>query len=368
MSVTYNIALNVTTPSYVLNSSDLSVDPYVSQRSSGRYLVVDWVFLALSFGLIIPIVFGNLLVMIAIVRFHRLHSATHVLIASLALADLMVGVVTVPVVGLVHHLQLGFETDYVSCLTSYVLSHCPTGVSLLTLLLIAIERWVAVHRPFVYPRIFRRKYTVAAVVVLWVYIWTLGVVAMFSWNRWRPGSDDCDFAAVASRRYLLVIGGHMLGVLIVTTVLHLAVAVTAWRVRQKILKQARAVGNTLSALERDARTARMLGLVLGVFYLCWIPYFLTLPFVFRAKDRDPFWLHVWEQLAGLVVLSNSSLNPLIYAGKNADFRFAFRRLLRMSTPQVGVSGGSDPPARSPNTSEDQQVGNMGSGGRNTEMS
>lgn len=323
----------------------------------GRY-TVDLICTIVSLLLVIPIVFGNALVMISIFKFHRLHTPTHVLIASLAIADLVVGVVTIPAFSLVHHARLGLERQYSSCLTSYVLSHCPTGVSLLTLLIIAIERFIAVHKPYLYIRLFRRRTTVLAVVVIWVYIWTWGSITMFTWNHWKQSSEDCNFANVASGKYMMSIAIHMLGVLAITTVLHLAVARTAWQVRKAVIKQAHQV-NTRSCLEDDARVAQMLALVLGIFYLCWVPYILTLPFAVKGVGGpEPFWLHVWEQFAGIVVLSNSCFNPIIYAWKNQDFRVAFKKILKFNTTVVRESNANKPtgPASLNDPNVDRQGG------------
>ena len=321
---------------YWLVSGNLSLNVTPTDMPD-YHTVADWVFLTLSLALILPIVFGNMLVLVSIVHFPHLHTPTHVLIGSLAAADLVIGIVTIPTFSVVHHARIGLETEYASCLSSYILSHCPTGVSLLTLLLIAIERWVAIHMPFLYPRVFKWKWTIVAAVSVWAYIWLLGILLMFRNNRWRPGLGDCNFADVASHDYMLMLAVHMLGVFVITTVLHLSVAATACRAHRAIIRQTRSVGGDIGMLEKDARVARMLLLVLGVFYLCWVPYFLTLPFALRVKGHDPLWLHIWEQLGGVIVLSNSCFNPLIYARRDANFRSAFRKLLGLNGVQVASS-------------------------------
>ncbi|KAG1928796.1 5-hydroxytryptamine receptor 1F [Pimephales promelas] len=76
---------------------------------------------------------------------------------------------------------------------------------------------------------------------------------------------------------------------------------------------------------RERKAARILGLILGAFILCWLPFFLK------------------ELLVGLMLLKpspqlsdaltwlgyvNSLINPLLYTSFNEDFKQAFKRLIR----------------------------------------
>ncbi|KAG8181598.1 hypothetical protein JTE90_013560 [Oedothorax gibbosus] len=78
-------------------------------------------------------------------------------------------------------------------------------------------------------------------------------------------------------------------------------------------------------LQKERRAAQVLGIVMGVFVLCWLPFFtmyVILPFCetcYISKDMINFitWLGYM----------NSALNPVIYTVFNTDFRRSFQRLL-----------------------------------------
>ena len=293
--------------------------------ASSDVSTLDIICIALQSTLILPICFGNILVLVAIHRFPRLRVPTNVFIGSLALADLLVGIVTIPTFAVVHHAYMGLEAMKTPCVASYVLSHGPTGISMVTMFVIAVERHVAIHHPFYYARMFTRTKARIVALTVWIYVWvTLSLLAAFR-NTWTSDMTDCNFSSTLSGTYILVLGLHMLLIFVITTVLYSLMAYTAWQHKKAIVKQA-SVSST-NALERNAKIAKMLAMVLGIFYLCWIPYFISMPFALMNEDEDPTWLHIWEQLAGIVVLANSFLNPIVYACKNQDFRCAFKALL-----------------------------------------
>lgn len=79
------------------------------------------------------------------------------------------------------------------------------------------------------------------------------------------------------------------------------------------------------SLSKERKAARTLGIIMGVFVVCWLPFFLMyviLPFCESCCPTDKLinfitWL-------GYI---NSTLNPLIYTIFNLDYRRAFKKLL-----------------------------------------
>ncbi|XP_055740544.1 5-hydroxytryptamine receptor 1E-like [Salvelinus fontinalis] len=76
---------------------------------------------------------------------------------------------------------------------------------------------------------------------------------------------------------------------------------------------------------RERKAARILGLILGAFILCWMPFFLKELLVgLQVMTASP---HVSDFLTWLGYI-NSLINPLLYTSFNEDFKLAFKKLLR----------------------------------------
>ena len=104
---------------------------------------------AYGFGAVLA-VFGNLLVMTAILHFKQLHSPTNCLIASLACADFLVGVTVMPF-SMVKSVESCwyFERTFCTFHTCFDIAFCYS--SLFHLCFISIDRYIAVTDPLVYP-------------------------------------------------------------------------------------------------------------------------------------------------------------------------------------------------------------------------
>lgn len=75
--------------------------------------------------------------------------------------------------------------------------------------------------------------------------------------------------------------------------------------------------------QKERRAALMVGILIGVFVLCWIPFFLAeLIIPLCSCDIPPVWKSVFLWLG----YSNSFFNPLIYTAFNKNYNNAFRNL------------------------------------------
>ena len=82
-------------------------------------------------------------------------------------------------------------------------------------------------------------------------------------------------------------------------------------------------------LAKEKKAATQLGVIVGAFILCWMPYFtLFMVVAYCGKENSC----VNEALFTTAIwfgYFNSALNPILYPLCNANFKRAFKRMLGM---------------------------------------
>ncbi|XP_046406244.1 histamine H1 receptor-like [Ischnura elegans] len=95
-------------------------------------------------------------------------------------------------------------------------------------------------------------------------------------------------------------------------------------------------GTDSIVLQKEKKAARQLGVIMGAFMLCWLPYFVLFMVIAFCEDCVHPKIHTATIWLGYV---NSTLNPILYPLCNANFKRAFKRMLGLNrkTP-VNIHG------------------------------
>ena len=291
-------------------------------------------FLTTNILLVPPIICGNLLVIIAIYRYETLRTTTNFFILSLAVSDLLVGILA-PYFSLVHYTDLGLNENKYHCIIGFCLMMLTCGTSMTNLVGISIERYISIRYPLEYVRWvtpFRVKIVIA---VIWVYGFTFSGIPLF-WNTWdqqETGQFMCRYAYVYPKGYLYCMMILTVTFLTVTAVLYFQVFRIAKKVQAEIQKTEKRFSQDAYRYRKQARIAKVLGMVLGCFYGCYLP-FLTMTAVKVAIGKtEPLPVYIIAQICCVLVFSNSCFNFLIYACKSKDFKKGFRKMFGCSTTE-----------------------------------
>ena len=90
--------------------------------------------------------------------------------------------------------------------------------------------------------------------------------------------------------------------------------------------------NQRSVLRQDLKIVRMLLIVVGVFFFCWLPVSITDLSVIYNPNTFKGWgyrsVYIYSLVAWFLPLINSLCNPIIYACLDQTYREAFKHLFQ----------------------------------------
>jgi hypothetical protein len=119
----------------------------------------------LSFVCILTLL-GNILVILAVLRETSLHCATYYYVVSLALADLCVGVVVIPLAILFELIEQSPSLRFL-CNFWHISDVGASTASILALCVIALDRYIAITSPINYPRSFIARHSSIVIAGIW---------------------------------------------------------------------------------------------------------------------------------------------------------------------------------------------------------
>uniref|UniRef100_A0AAY4CV76 G-protein coupled receptors family 1 profile domain-containing protein n=1 Tax=Denticeps clupeoides TaxID=299321 RepID=A0AAY4CV76_9TELE len=295
-------------------------------------------------GMVVTIL-GNLVVIVSIMHFKQLHTPTNMLVMSLAVADLLLGLTVMPFSTLRSVEGCWYFGDNVCTLHSSV-DMFLTSASIYHLVFIAIDRYQAVCNPLLYPTRVTIRTAWLTIAVSWVtaagYSYGLvyskanvnGLMEMLQ-STYCVGSCNLLFNAVwgaldTSLTFFLPCT-VMMG-------LYAKIFLVAKGHVKKIGELSRSMkvnvsGTSSQSSERKA--AKTLGIVVGAFIFCWMPFFVNSiidPFINFGTPAILFEAFIW------LGYFNSTLNPIIYGLFYPWFR---KSLYLMFTFKIFSSQSSD---------------------------
>ncbi|XP_068199395.1 trace amine-associated receptor 1-like [Antennarius striatus] len=262
---------------------------------------------------------GNLLVIISIIYFRQLHTPTNYLILSLAVADLLVGVLVLPL-SIVSLIICGHLQDVIckirSCL-DMILSLC----SMLNLCSISVDRYYAVCQPLKY----RTKVNIHVIMIMVLVSWTVpalsGItIAVLGVNKENHNKRCVLYRNVSVGFVAAVVGFFLPG--IIMSVVYLKILTEAQKQTRSIQNITCQLLRTESKMERKA--TKTLAIIMGVFLICWSPFCFCYTIITATHFVIPGPLIEAFKWLGW---SNSMLNPFVYGFFYSWFRSAFRMII-----------------------------------------
>ncbi|XP_072542437.1 trace amine-associated receptor 5-like [Salminus brasiliensis] len=253
---------------------------------------------------------GNMVVIFSVSIFKKLHTPTNFIILSLAVSDFVIGAIVMPV-QCVMLLDICVHHAKTLCPVYHFISTIVGTVSLYNIVLIAVDRYVALCNPFFYLA----KMTVRTMLICISFGW--GFSLCYNLTVMYIGSLKQQVGNVICLRECAVPINNTWGLvdlIFIFIIPCLLIIILYFRVLTVALRHANAISNTAKLpvsqkkKKSELKATKTLGSVVLVYLVSWIPWYTCL--VNIESLPNPF---ISITYLMCLFFSNSCINPIIYA-------------------------------------------------------
>ncbi|ELU01071.1 hypothetical protein CAPTEDRAFT_118295 [Capitella teleta] len=274
-------------------------------------------------------VLTNVLLLLTYIKHPELQNPTNILLINQSIADLITCGLA-PLYYSLSHTEVGRELalkyKYLCLLTlcAIVLS---LWASLFTLLSLSFDRMINIKFPFHYARLATEPVVKRFTIALWIAM--VGVVSLplLGLNTWRAGQACSAFTAFPKIYFINFFLLTSFIIVILVGVLNLVICAVVINKRK-----VHPSGTETQQLQMKSqyKLTKMLLVVVGVFYACWVPYILMNMIALLGVKTllggiIPGWFIILLEASKILLTVSGALNPLIYAWKIREFRRAFQK-------------------------------------------
>ena len=275
----------------------------MDNKNSGLETVVV-INCALNVPLMITAIIGNTLVLGAILRFYSNFSPSITLLCSLAMSDLLVGLVLQP---LYIANALTGNSPLKRAFNTTVFAIC--GITLLTMAVISVDRFLALHMR--YPNLMTRHRAIYTTTTLWILVFLLSFLNFWTINAYYLASAVSiliclSVSTVCYIKIYFIVKQHQLQI----HIQQLAVESNATEINQTMLRSAKNAKNTF--------------IYYTIMILCYTPVLVAMAILFISPSH---WNKKWT-VADTIVFMNSSINPFLYCWRLRELRTAIVKTVR----------------------------------------
>lgn len=276
------------------------------------------------------IVAGNSLVIASVVTNRRLQTKTSAFMTSLAVGDLTIGLVVIPLIVVSNTVGPTIRNGLQYCHVTISVTIMLMFNSVANLGAVTFDRFLAVVLPLRYKSIMTKRVIVPIIASVWVISTIFGFIPFMGWRRTinlpkRYSGLFCQVPLNLHPGFIITVcvAGLVPSVFILAA--YIKIFQTARYHEARITAAINSVLHNQRVLKlylmKETKAAKMVALVLGTFIFTWLPLFVIM-IVNTATNNsvDPY------VFAGGVIFAtlNSALNPVIYASMNAEFRDTFK--------------------------------------------
>lgn len=308
-------------------------DEYLNMEAFLRFEHLVQIIVPMIFGLIVILGFvGNILVIFVVWSYKQMQNTTNILIVSLAVADLFFIIFCVPFTAASYAMWI-WPFGAIWCKIANYLMHVSAYASVWTLVLLSLDRYLAVVHPIPSMRLRNRRNTYLLVYITWTFICCGNVpiflqygVVHYNWMGFqRSACLNLDSMGNIMKQKVFYVCFFAFGYMIPLMLICLLYGFLLKRLLYGVVPGGSQRADSIRAKKR---VTKMVVIVVLIFALCWLP----IQVIFLVQHFDPDYELTTEtssinMAANCLAYMNSCVNPILYAFLSENFRRSFRRLL-----------------------------------------
>ena len=329
------------------NSHTVAINTTESGTTYG-YHVIDTIVVPLLFGIITLVgICGNSLVVYVILSKKTMRTVINLCLLNLAIADLAFLVICPPFTA------YSMATEWWSfgeaaCKQMHYLLNVTVYVTIYTLVLIAIIRYLAICHSLQTIHFRTKRNMTFITVMIWIVFLALNIPVLFSYGIvYYDSVPHCEIFTMRQGQKLYATFFALAYVFPLAIIATLSIAILCHLQKQK--------SNNLSEQQQitqsDAHTkqaSRVIIMVIVSFATLWLPLHLHLiVFYFSLSPYSEFYKAL-SLLWNCMAYFNSCVNPILYNYASKEFREAFREKIccqkACSAPSLGTRSSNAGPA------------------------
>ncbi|KAM9488592.1 opioid receptor, delta 1b isoform 1-T1 [Clarias gariepinus] len=265
---------------------------------------------------------GNVLVMYGVVRYTKMKTATNIYIFNLAMADAL-ATSTLPFQS-AKYLMRTWPFGELLCKIIIAIDYYNMFTSIFTLTMMSVDRYIAVCHPV---RALEFRTPVKAKIInvcIWILASAVGIPIMIVAVTVRDnGNTTCMLKFPEPGQYYDNV--MKICVFIFAFVVPVLVISVCYGLMILRLKSVRLLSGSKEKDKNLRRITHMVLVVVAAFIICWTPIhiFIIIKAFIKIDQKNPLVVISWHLCIALGYM-NSSLNPVLYAFLDENFKRCFR--------------------------------------------
>ena len=269
---------------------------------------------------------GNSFIAIIVYKTQSLRKPINFFIVNMAMSDLLFPVFVFPqlLTYLYADWLISGPLGEALCKVAPIVVYVPTGVSVQSLLLIAVDRFGAVVFPFRSPLI-SSKLCPFFILGTWILMLSL---ASPNISAWKPTAEYQGqlFCSLRRNEIYFILAVFVVLFYIPIAMLAILYSIIVIKLKSQKIPGEQSVNAQQQRAKRNRNVLKMaIAIVLG-FVLCFVPWSIGILLLYFARDALPCGFYIFLNITFCMAVSNCAINPCICFIFSRNYRSALKRL------------------------------------------